>query len=406
MSDCYAQIRAMLQRNRRLGDRYALLFAEPVRNNENNSIDWYTPVQGQVRPLLSLPEDEQNAMRASLVNMAAELRKYAEELRMQSEPSRSMRGHILDLALRYPSEDCLYAIGGQPVFTCWGFGPGTPGADPQDLCRIAPAMPRKEPSAPKQAHEEVQESAVIPSAKPEQTEIPPSPIALEDRSGGGWLWLLPLLLLLLLAALAVTSFGGLPTLSGFTIYNAPLLFSNNAAEQAADMRKKNAAMRGSLASLTERLKQHAQLCRTNPTTLPATLSHQEPVSQQPELIIPERTSDLAFLKGQWRCETGLMNARTGAPVAMEFLFDAKGEAITRILEHGDICRGTAKAELTPEGVHFSMDEQRCTSGHIYPSQSIDCARQNNSAFCRGINADGTPWDKSGNANPVRFIHLP
>ncbi|MBR5734387.1 MAG: hypothetical protein IKX79_02440 [Desulfovibrionaceae bacterium] len=405
VSDCYAQIRAMLQRHPRLGDRYVLLFAEPVRNNENNSIDWYTPVQGLVRPLLSLTEDEQAAMRSSLANMASELRSYAEELRIQPEPSRSMRGHILDLALRFPDESCLYAVGGQPVFTCWGFGPGTPGADPQDLCRIAPAMPRNESPRPP-VHEEMQEADPIPPAAPQEREVPPPPVQPGNRRRGGWLWLLPLLLLLLLAALAVTSFGGLPTLSGHTIFNAPLLWSGDEAEQAAALREKNAALRGSLASLTERLKRHAQLCRTNTAIAPAPPIPPKQESQKPELSIPENPSDLAFLKGRWRCETDLMNARTGAPVTLEFLFDAKGEAVTRILERGDICRGTARAELSAEGVHFALDEQRCTSGNTYPSQSIDCTRQGYSAFCRGTNADGTPWDTNGKGKPVRFIHLP
>ena len=207
--DCYAQIRDLLRG--RLGDDYVLLFAEPVSNAADNSVDWYTPVQGTPRRLLELPEAEQDAIREKLAHMAEEIRHVAQELKNSPEQTRVGRGAILELALRYPDEQSLFVIGGQPVFTCWGFGPGTPGAEPQDLSRLSRKAVR---------------ATVVPEGAPAV-----APLVVERRSS--WLrWLLPFLLLLLLLFVLVTSFGSWPALSGFTLFHAPALPFGNEKEQA------------------------------------------------------------------------------------------------------------------------------------------------------------------------------
>lgn len=49
---------------------------------------------------------------------------------------------------------------------------------------------------------------------------------------------------------------------------------------------------------------------------------------------------LEDLKGCWECVTGLVNADTKAPLAMEFCFDADGEGERTVKEKfGDTCRG-------------------------------------------------------------------
>ena len=40
VASCYPQLRDMLRK--KLGDDYVLLFAEPMPNSADNSIDWYT----------------------------------------------------------------------------------------------------------------------------------------------------------------------------------------------------------------------------------------------------------------------------------------------------------------------------------------------------------------------------
>ena len=118
--DCYHQLRDMLRRQFN-DSEYISLFAEPSPNEGNQSIDWYTPLQGTIRPLSELPPEEQNALRERLNQMAQKLRTFAEELKSSSVHSKIARGNILELALLYPDDGCLFVAGNQPGITCWGF---------------------------------------------------------------------------------------------------------------------------------------------------------------------------------------------------------------------------------------------------------------------------------------------
>lgn len=120
VASCYPQLRDMLRK--KLGDDYVLLFAEPMPNSADNSIDWYTPVQGAVQRLDALPEAAQDRLRDTLAQMAAEIRRYADELRQSPDSAKQTRGEILRLALHYPGEERIFVVGDQPVFTCGATG--------------------------------------------------------------------------------------------------------------------------------------------------------------------------------------------------------------------------------------------------------------------------------------------
>ena len=383
-TDCFAQIRDMLRR--RFDDDYVLLFAEPVPNSADSSIDWYTPVQGAVQPLIDLPEEEQNLLRDKLAQMASDIRRYAEELKQSPDSERVTRGAILLLALAYPGEEALFVVGGQPVFTCWGHGPGTPGAEAQDLSRLA-RLARTAPVA----------VSAVPPALPPQTPIPPepektvvAPVPPPQAQGGGrgclfsLLWLLPLLLLLLLLLLPFLGIGGVPALSGRTLYNIPYELP---AHDLEARRAQNDALERDIAALNARLKSLAAQCRENPPG-PTT---EEPKGE--ELVIPEKTTSVSFLRGRWLCETGLVNADTREPLVVEFSFDDQGQGQATVFEKekGDRCVGKAVATLNEAGLlHIDVDEQICAKGDGYSPQKIDCKNSTGgtSAECAGTNRRG------------------
>ncbi len=380
VTDCHAQLRDMLRN--RLGDEYVLLFAEPAFNAADNTVDWYSPVQGPIRRLTDLPPEEQNTLRDRLAHMAKELHLFAEELRHAPESAKNTRGNVLELALRYPDESCLYVIGGQPVFTCWGYGPGTPGAEPQDLCRLT-RLTAAQPAAPApEAPAQPQPAAAVPPA-PE----PPR------RSGLGWLWwLVPLLLLLLLLWVLFTSFGAWPALSGNALFHAPALPFGQADTAALNSRRQaNMALEQDIAALRTRLGEHAALCLPEKKGTEPSKPAKTP-AQQEELVIPEKTDDMAFMLGRWRCETGLVNSATNEPIVVEFQFDSKGKGIGMVYEKNDRCQGDAQASLTPEGLHVTLGVQQCAKGGTYSRQDIDCRNQNGAAHCQGKNQSGDPWD--------------
>ncbi len=377
--DSYPQLSRLLRQE--LGDNYVLLFAEPVTNPADNCIDWYTPVQGAVRALPELPAEKQNAVRSRLLGMAGEISRISRQLQNAQEQSRVVGGHILELALRYPDEKNIFLVGDQPVLVCWGFGPGTPGAEPQDLARIASLAPAAVPE-PAAAGEE-------PAAP--RPEPAPAPAPAENRTrGGGWLWwLLPLLLLLLLLWVLVTSFGGWPALSGTTWFHAPALpFSSTAAEDArlSKLKERNAATEQELAALKETLTARAAQC------IPAAPAQKTPEEPQGEpLVLPEKKDDLAFLEGRWRCRTGLVNSTTKEPLVMEYVFDHNGKGTLEIRERNDLCRGTVEATFENGQLVLHASESRCQGKTPYNAMEIHCTDEGGAALCFGKSPASAQW---------------
>lgn len=375
VNTCYPQIRDMLRR--KFGDEYVLLFAKPVENSAEAAIDWYTPVQGAARPLASLPEAEAAPIYSHISEMAAAIAAYAEELIQTHEPLKVTRGNILKLALRYPDDKALYAVGQQPVYTCWGFGPGTPGAEGMYLTRIAPAVVAAKPVA---------EAAPAPAQEPPEPVPEKQPEPVPVVAGSSWLWWLwPLLAALLLFFLLFSSFGTVGPIIGDGLFHFPAL-----PFLKTDM--SNVLNTGSLASevdaLRKQAQEHAAMCKSPATQAPIVPDNAE------ELVIPDNPEDISFLAGQWHCETGLANAMTKEPVQVTFDFNKEGAGTGTVYEKDGICQGAAKAEIINGRLHMIVDEQRCANRTgSYGKITIDCSNSNHGATqCYGINADGSRWD--------------
>lgn len=369
----FPQIRDMLMRN--FGDEYVLLFARPEENTGDGNIDWYTPVQGNARKLEELPDEERTKLTGRLAEMAREILKLAEQLINTHEPLKVTRGNILKLALQYPDDSCLYAVGGQPVYTCWGFGPGTPGVEGKNLTRlamVASAVPRRE------------ERPVEPVPPEDDAYREPLPVYVARRSGGwGWLWL-PLLLLLLLLALLFVGFGPLPAISGFTLFRLPeLAFLTGGGDPKAD------ALKDDVADLERRLNDLVAQCRPEEKE-----RGRKPERPKQELVIPEKAEDSSFLAGSWTCDTGLYNSETSEPVKVEFIFDDNGvgKAITR--EPNDVCQGAAKATLAGGVLRINVEKQVCAKKNSsYNPLVIECRIDaNKQTHCDGMNEGGSNWD--------------
>lgn len=362
---CFPQIRDMLYR--KFGDDYVLLFARPAENAGDGKIDWYSPVQGQPRKLKDLPEDEAQPIRERMGQMAAEIAKYAEELIETREPLKVTRGNILNLALTYPDDDALYVVGGQPVYTCWGFGPGTPGVEGKYLTRLANAAPVARAAA---------ERGIPPeTAAPAPVKAPPPA---GRKWGFAWLWwLFPLLAAILLFLLLFSSFGPVKAISGVTLFQWPA-FWRDSSGQSYDIEN----IKAQVNDLRMRLDEHIALCKPEQKALP---------QKQEELIIPENAQNTEFLEGEWRCDTGLANAATKEPVQLAFSFDKTGNGTATTNEKDGQCHGPVKASLQSGVLHIEIGEQSCPNGSSYNPVSIDCRPSGSGAACQGTHGRGSSW---------------
>lgn len=392
---CFAQIRDMIRR--KFGDEYVLLFAKPVENTQISEIDWYTPVFGAAQSLDSLSPDARDAAYKKASSMARDIEAYAEELIHSPDPHKVTRGNILKLALCYPDDSYIYVIGEQPVLVCWGFGPGTPGVEPQNLTRITAVREQTTPSPPPPPRAE-------PAAEPQP--VAAMPVASRPLSPGWLWWLLPLLAACLLICLLFTSFGGAPSIAGTTLFNMPALFA-----APADRNAEIAALENEISALRGKLEKHAALCV--PEKRPEEITVKPPVAALPEpapdkpveitpeernqanedLVIPKHAEDTSFLEGRWICETGLANIRTHEPVQFAFEFGRNGKGRATVYEKNDQCTGATRAELRNGELRFIVDPQLCAKGNNqYMGLSIVCRDAGGAKTqCVGVNEDGTTW---------------
>lgn len=386
-SSSHAQIMDMLRRG--LDEKSALLFARPAFNEAGGEIDWYAPAPGEVRKLESLPPEERQRALARFSEIAKDIENYADELIASGEPLKTTRGNILKLALRYPDDSALYVLNGEPLLTCWGFGPAEPGVEPKDLSRLAHAASLKAMPAP---------TAGPALNKEEPGPIPARP-ALAAAPAAAWnlawlWWLLPFLLLLLLLLLLFSNIGYINSLAGKSLYSLP---APKFLKEPKDFSAEIAELENLVARQSAELARKAELCQ--PAQAPAraesrmTPRAEENIPEEEKLVIPEEARDPSFLKGRWRCETGLFSSRTDEPVVVEFSFDAEGNGEGQIHEKNDVCEGAAKASMQNGALRVDLAEQRCARGdNGYSNMSIECSGAGGrEAECLGLNADGTSW---------------
>ena len=384
-TDCYHQLHSLLEQS--LSAAHARLLAEPVHDPARENVDWYSSSEGTPTPLSALSPEQADAVRVRIGKMAAEIHAAAEDISRDTDSRRALSGQLLSLCLQHPHEDDLWLVGEQPLVCCWGFAPGTMGAQPEDLTRLGPARP-------------VPKASAAPAA--------PVPVV----AGAGCLaWLLPLLLLLALLWLILCRFGLMP-LPGLC---PPALFGEDAGRLKAE-REKGAHHLREIDTLRAELLRHAQQCVPPPPPLskkePAPPPPVEPdvtppadppplvepflgesapppgVKKDAPLVIPDdarQKNDLSFLDGCWRCETGLVNARTHKPVIVEYCFDKNGNGKRIVKEQdGSVCSGPAQATFGRNGtLHIDTPAASCPDGRSYIPQIVECTGNDRAADCTG-----------------------
>ena len=108
--------------------------------------------------------------------------------------------------------------------------------------------------------------------------------------------------------------------------------------------------------------------------------------EKPSLEEILESGRLEDLEGCWECVTGLVNADTKAPLAMEFCFDADGEGERTVKEKfGDTWRGSAQAVLNEDGVlAVEAGPAQCfRSDSRYMPQRIVCRNGVDGPECEG-----------------------
>lgn len=121
LCNCHKQIVDLLRNRLDGNEEIGTLFAEPVINEADRSIDWYTDLPGKAKPLSSLSDEERQAVQEAFDTKVATIDKVAKELLESGESSAVVKGNILKKALTCPVGDNIFSLNQKPVLICWGF---------------------------------------------------------------------------------------------------------------------------------------------------------------------------------------------------------------------------------------------------------------------------------------------
>lgn len=156
---------------------------------------------------------------------------------------------------------------------------------------------------------------------------------------------------------------------------------------------------GKLVSLQESAQERQQGTASPVTTAPASLEDILAGAATPRtdegasIKIPEKGTNMNFLAGQWRCNTGLARSSDNSPVVLEFTFnnEGKGQAVIRE-QSGGLYMASATGSLRNGILRINTSEFK--SGQLpggYYKTHIQCRDQGSRAICSGENG-GLKWE--------------
>jgi hypothetical protein len=106
--------------------------AEPAINTRRGQVEWYTPLDGELRNFRDLGAAEQQTARERIERIRAALDGVVAQLKQSGDSTKQLQAEGLELALLHGEQD-IYLVGEQPVLSNWGAVKATDSAGPAAL---------------------------------------------------------------------------------------------------------------------------------------------------------------------------------------------------------------------------------------------------------------------------------
>lgn len=338
------QIRTLLTKD--LGENVANLFATPLRDDRNNSIDWYSAEKGQATPFNALTPSEQANFTQEIKEKFTRVEDLGRRLsnNPQNQTAKTYAG-LLKTIRNYPDASHIFIVNNHPVIAFWGFHPRqqldiTKASMVTAVAAATPSIPTPDvASVTDAANGSLINRANVkspPTSDVNNFNIPtPGNAAVASQSRSFWSrygwWLLILLLLLI----------GTPTFLKSCSTDFPLF---------GDPQKHG--LQGS--------------------------NSEGPAVATPEPSLTKeafRQKDLSIFNGNWNLITNLTNTRTDESIKLNFFFDKTGQGTGTVKENnGNVCSGLANAQINSENT-FSITHSvlSCSQEGSYVPASATCS---------------------------------
>ena len=118
LQELHRELTAAIRRH--LPATTASVLALPIPSADGTTVDWYSDLAGEAKPLASLPPVRRAAVKDKLTDRLSSMKRLADELPRRVRGSESLAG-ALQAATCFPGDEHVFAVGDEPVVTLWGF---------------------------------------------------------------------------------------------------------------------------------------------------------------------------------------------------------------------------------------------------------------------------------------------
>lgn len=387
--------------------------AIPQLNEAGDRLDWYSPREGKVVSWAAATDAARASALRQLENCLDTVAQISKAAKSSEKSASQFFGALLEKAFRFPDQNHVYLVGGQPVITFWGFVSFDNASNTDAFAALRSNLTADEPVPALSLVAEKVKAAepVVPPAEPvrviktiearaaEQDAVVPEPVVVR-RKVSPLMWALPLAALVIAGSAAgwLYSRPVAPKADTAKKVDAPKPAPVVTPEPAVIAPPPVAAqVQAPPAPAPEPAKLPVAAAAVVPASEPVAEVEKTPVVAEPvaapvsknALVMPPdavKIGSTKFLNGNWSAILDIKDPVTGKPPVLRYQFKQGQGTVKITYGAGVTCRAAVNAGLMQSGnlVINSRYRAKCSDGSRYQMPEISCTQgATGAAVCQG-----------------------
>jgi hypothetical protein len=385
--------------------------AIPQLNEAGDRLDWYSPREGKVVSWAAATDAARASALRQLENCLDTVSQISKAAKSSEKPATQFFGSLLEKAFRFPDQNHVYLVGGQPVLTFWGFLSLDSVSNPDPFAALRNTLTADEPlpalslaaekiKAPEPVIEKPEPVRVIKTIEAraaEQEVTAPEPVATPRRKKSPLIWALPVAALVVAGSAAGWLYSRTPAPKVETAKTeapkpaattepaviAPPLVAEEVKSPEVKTPEPTPLPVAPAAVVVPSPEPVAEVEKTPVAAVPAV-----PVSKNALVMPPDavKIGSTKFLNGNWNVVVDIKDPVTGKPPVLRYQFKQGQGTVKITYGAGVTCRTVANAGLMQSGnlVINSRYRAKCSDGSRYQMPEISCTQgATGAAVCQG-----------------------
>lgn len=388
--------------------------AIPQLNEAGDRLDWYSPREGKVVSWAAATDAARASALRQLENCLDAVAQISKTAKASEKSANQFFGSLLEKAFRFPDQNHVYLVGGQPVLTFWGFVSldNTHNADPfaalRNTLKAEEPLPTLSLAAEKPR---VQEPVIelppaprviktIEARAAEQENATPEPVTAPRRKKSPLIWALPVAALVFAGSAAAWLYSRAPEPKVETAKTeAPKPAAEPVAIAPPPVATELKAPEPEVAKPAPAALPVAQAAVVVPAPEPVAEAEKNPVVAEPapapvpvsknSLVLPAdavKIGSTKFLNGNWTAIVDIKDPVTGKPPVLRYQIKQGQGTVKITYGAGVTCHAETGAGLMQSGklVINSRYRAKCSDGSRYQMPEISCTQgATGAAVCQG-----------------------